>query len=136
MSKFEIQWDNGSKTVEVENASDLDAVLDGIETEKGPGGRAFVVDITSGETYKGIPVGLHMSVGHPDRAKVIWVGPGDGIGYQPDVAPWAGDIIAFDYGHLPTEEEPEYLRVTPAMAREAARQFIETGQRPTCLSWE
>ena len=135
MTTFEVQWDNGRRAVSVETVEGLDAVLDEIEQQRGPGGHAFVVDITNGEYRGKNPIGLHMSVGHSLRARVFWIGPGDGIGYEPEVTPWDGEPIAFDYGHLPTEEEPECLRVTPAKAREAAREFVATGQRPACLSW-
>ncbi|MEV6596110.1 Imm1 family immunity protein [Actinoplanes sp. NPDC051346] len=49
--------------------------------------------------------------------------------------PRQGEVIEFDYGHVPTEETPETLRVSQKVAREAAREFVRTGQRPTCLSW-
>ncbi|GAB1688793.1 hypothetical protein KRM28CT15_05960 [Krasilnikovia sp. M28-CT-15] len=131
-----VRWDNGQRKVEVGTTSELDEVLDRIEAERGPTGLSFVVDITKDLRYDGHRVGLHMSVGHPDRARVFWIGPGNGVGYEPGVSAWNGIPIEFDYGHLPTEEDPDCLRVTPAKAREAARQFIETGERPTCLAWE
>ncbi|BFU43133.1 Imm1 family immunity protein [Krasilnikovia sp. MM14-A1004] len=132
---IEIQWDNGEKTASVSSATELDEVLNRIEAQRGPTGLHFVVDITKNEEHRGMPVGLHMSVGHPDRARVFWIGPGDGVGYEPGVTAWDGKPIEFDYGHLPTEEDPNCLRVTPVKAREAARQFVETGERPTCLAW-
>ncbi|MEV6596112.1 Imm1 family immunity protein [Actinoplanes sp. NPDC051346] len=136
MVTFKVQWDNGKKIIPVENVDQLDAALDRVAQERGPKGRVFVVDITNGEDFDAIPIGLHMTVGHPVRNKVIWIGPGDGIGCEPDVEPWHGEEIVFDYGHLPTEEPPEYLRVSPEKAREAAREFIRTNMRPTCLLWD
>ncbi|MEV6596111.1 Imm1 family immunity protein [Actinoplanes sp. NPDC051346] len=135
MTAFQVQWDNGKKTVDVETVEQLDAALDRVEKERGPKGRVFVVDITKGEDEIGVPIGLHMSVGHPVRNRVFWMGPGDGIGYEPELEPWHGEMIEFDYGHLPTEEVPEALRVSQEKAREAAREFIRTNERPTCLSW-
>ncbi|GAB1693629.1 Imm1 family immunity protein [Krasilnikovia sp. M28-CT-15] len=64
------------------------------------------------------------------------MGPGDGVGYEPELEPWLGYPIEFDYGHLPTEETPETLRVSKSKAREAAREFIRTNERPTCLAWQ
>ncbi|MEV6598745.1 Imm1 family immunity protein [Actinoplanes sp. NPDC051346] len=136
MTTFSVQWDNGKKIVSVDNATDLESVLDRIEKERGPDGLHFVVDITNGELMRRLPVGLHMTVGHPKRNKVIWMGPGDGIGYEPELEPWHGETIEFDYGHLPTEEPPEYLRVGREKAREAAREFVRTNKRPTCLLWD
>ena len=43
--------------------------------------------------------------------------------------------IEFDFGGVPTEETPETVRVLPAAALEAAREFMATGERPTCLEW-
>ncbi|GAB1689507.1 Imm1 family immunity protein [Krasilnikovia sp. M28-CT-15] len=136
MTDFKVQWDNGKKIVPVATVEQLDAALDQVEKERGPDGLVFVVDITNGELLGRVPIGLHMTVGHPVRNKVIWMGSGDGIGYEPELEPWHGETIEFDYGHIPTEEPPEYLRVTSAKAREAAREFIRTNERPTCLAWQ
>ncbi|WP_412540167.1 Imm1 family immunity protein [Longispora sp. K20-0274] len=81
-----------------------------------------------------VPVGLMIGVG-VERAKVQWFGAGDGEGYSPDVPPWDGEPIEFDFGGVPTEETRETVRVLPGMALEAAREFMRTGRRPTCLGW-
>jgi hypothetical protein len=123
----------------VQTVEELDTVLDRIERQRGTDGLPFVVDITDDREFVGFPVGLHMSIGGQHRAKVFWNGTpagGSGIGVEPGVSPWDGEPIAFDYGGMPTEETPDTLRVTPKAARQAAREFIETGQRPTCLTWE
>jgi len=139
VTRFEVEWDNGQRQQVVHTVDELDATLDRIENERGADGLPFVVDITADQEFDGFPVGLHVSVGGTRRAKVFWNGPpadGGGIGVEQGLPPWNDEAIAFDYGGLPTEETPETLRVTPAMARQAAREFIESGQRPTCLEWE
>jgi len=139
MKQFEIEWNNGQYQETVQTVAELDAVLDRIESERGVDGSPFVVDITDDREFDGFPVGLHMSIGGEHRAKVFWNGPpadDGGVGFEPDVPPWDGEPIRFDYGGLPTEDTPDTLRVTPATARQAAREFIETSQRPTCLAWE
>jgi phage portal protein BeeE len=39
------------------------------------------------------------------------------------------------YG-VPSDYEADRLRLTPAQAREAVREFVRTGHRPTCVQWE
>ncbi|WP_130510189.1 Imm1 family immunity protein [Krasilnikovia cinnamomea] len=136
LTTFTVRWDNGKKSVLVEDIEQLDTALDQIENERGPKGRVFVVDITNGRNANGVARGLHMTVGHPVRNRVFWMGPGDNVGFEPELEPWNGDAIEFDYGHLPTEETPETLRVSRMKAREAAREFIRTNERPTCLAWQ
>lgn len=131
-----MQWDNGKRTEFVENVEQLDVVLDRAGEERGPDGCFFVIDITNGKNANGVARGLHLSVGHPVRNRVFWMGSGDGVGYEPELQPWQGEAIEFDYGHLPTEELPETLRVSRNMAREAAREYVRTNERPTCLSWQ
>lgn len=138
MTQFRVRWDNGQRTELVETVAELDAVLDQIEQQRSSDGLPFMVDVTSTEVrYQDFPVGLHMSVGHPERARVDWAGPPKpSTAFQSDVPPWDGELIEFSYGGLPTEEEPETLRVNPDVARQAAREYVETGQRPTRLEWE
>jgi hypothetical protein len=53
---------------------------------------------------------------------------------QPDLPPW-NEPIGFDvYGNW-HEHKPEETRVTPGLALEAAREYLRTGQRPTCVEW-
>jgi hypothetical protein len=138
MTKFSVSWNAGRREKFVETISELDFVLDQIERERSDNGLPFMVDVTSTEAnYQGFPVGLHMSVGHPVRARVDWAGPPKpSTAVDPGVPPWEGEAIAFDYGGLPTEEDTESLRVTPETARQAAREYVTTGQRPTCVGWE
>jgi hypothetical protein len=138
VTQFRVRWDNGQRTELVETVAELDAVLDQIEHQRSSDGLPFMVDVTSTEARnQDFPVGLHMSLGHPERARVDWAGPPKpSTAFQNDILPWDGELIEFSYGGLPTEEEPETVRVSPEVAREAAREFVATGLRPTCVAWD
>jgi hypothetical protein len=77
-----------------------------------------------------------IGVGHPDRSFVDWLMPKGHrrYGLEPDVPP-PPEPIAFDvYGNW-HEHRPEQTRVTPAKAREAAREYVATGGQPRSLQW-
>jgi hypothetical protein len=80
---------------------------------------------------------LEIGVGHPERSFVVWLGPGGGLGVEPAAPPWPEDApaIGFDYGGDAVFINADRGRVTPAAAREAAREFVRTGRRPTCIEW-
>ena len=66
------------------------------------------------------------------RAAVSWHGsPGIESGIEP------GDplIVEDDPRQPPLVVPAERARVTPAAAIRAAREYVETGRRPTCLDW-
>jgi len=138
VTTYSVSWGyDPHMTRSVQSAEELDAVLDEAVEAQDEDGLHYVIDIVDPDTKHGefdLPLGLHMGVG-PKRAKVFWTGPGENIGYEPGVPPVTTDLPEFNYGGLPTEESPETVRVTPAVAREAAREFVTTGQRPTCLEW-
>ena len=66
------------------------------------------------------------------RAAVSWQGaPGIESGVEADEP-----LIAEDDPKMPPVTIPaERARVTPGTAIRAAREYVETGQRPTCLDW-
>jgi Immunity protein Imm1 len=43
--------------------------------------------------------------------------------------------ISFDYGGELTDYHPDKLRLTPKQVRQAAREYVTTGKRPTNISW-
>lgn len=68
-----------------------------------------------------------------DRAKVTWL-PDNAYGVEleqgePITVMW---FIDADIITIPAEQ----ARVSTATARRAVVEYVETGQRPTCLSWE
>lgn len=120
-----------------QSIEELDAILDDATAERDEDGLHYVIDIVEPGTEQGefdIPLGLHLGIG-PTYAKVLWTGHGDNLGYEPQTPPATTKIPEFNYGGVPTEEGPETLRVSPSTARNAAREFMATGSRPTCLSW-
>ena len=138
MTRYEISWGYDPHIVRfVESVNELDVVLDEATQSQDEDGLHFVIDLVDPDRKQGeidIPLGLHFGIG-PGYAKVIWTGPGENIGFESGIEPYGGVLPEFDYGGVPTEETPGTLRVSPAAAREAAREFVESGQRPTCLEW-
>lgn len=123
----------------VSSIGELDTVLDDAEQQHGDGGAPLVVTI--------IPVvdraevdelpGLEVGLGHPDRAFVFYSsadGHHTGYGIEPDVDEYPTNL-GWDYSGQWTDYEPIKTRVTPATAREAARQYVATGKRPTHVQW-
>ncbi len=123
----------------VSSVADLDEVLDEAETLRGDGGAALVVTIIPvvvGAQFDELP-GLEIGLGHPDRAFIFFgtaEGVGSGYGVESGVEEWP-TVIGWDYSGSWTDYEPAKTRVTSATAREAARQYVRTGQRPTCVEW-
>jgi hypothetical protein len=81
--------------------------------------------------------GLELGVGHPERSFLFWHGEGGGWGHEPDLPPLADHEADIEFRHF---NEVMYCggergRVRPATARQAARQYVETGQRPTAVEW-
>jgi hypothetical protein len=120
----------------VATVKELDALLDRVAAvpgESGAGHEVWVFNWVGGKF-----LGVQLGVGHPDRSFVHFNDASEQVfGYQPDVG-YAAGYLAFDQvvGSSPLRHPPALTRVTPAAARLAAREFVTTGQRPTCLSWE
>lgn len=137
---YVVTWGRGNRRP-ASTIAELDTALD----EAAASGVPRMVGIYPPEHLAGdaspwdepLPAALQVGVGHPDRSFVLWLGPEGGIGVEADALPWpvgAADI-AFDYGGDAVFAGPGRARVTPATARQAAREFVSTGQRPTCLQW-
>jgi hypothetical protein len=118
----------------VETEADLDAVLDGIQNR----GIPQMVDLfpaDESDTPAWESTGLQIGLGHPSRA-FVWFSDGTGadFGYEPELAPVAEEIT-FDYGGVPTGYDPTRTRVSPATARRAAREFLQSMERLTHVRW-
>jgi hypothetical protein len=76
-------------------------------------------------------------LGHPERAFLLFIGEGGGLGYRQDMPAWPAGAadIAFDYGGDPVFCGEDRARVSPQTARHAAREFVTTGRRPTSVQW-
>jgi Immunity protein Imm1 len=80
-----------------------------------------------------IAIRLHCVDFEADRAKVTWL-PDNTYGVElepgdPITVVW---YIDADVITIPAEE----ARVSTATVRRAVVEYVQTGQRPTCLSWE
>lgn len=135
---YRLYWGRGNQRT-VTTIEDLDQVLDEIAGQRGKGGVPFMVDVlpaVDADDPTELP-GLQLGIGHPDRAFVFYTDPDVsllGYGHEPDLAEWDTDL-SFDYGGTVTDYEPYKTRVTPTTVREAAREYVRTGQRPTCVTW-
>lgn len=126
------QGPGGSYDIAVSSPADLDTALDAIATT----GTPMLVNIIDAWDGHDIPYGLQIGIGTGERSCARYTGkPADGLGYDPAVAP-PRDPITFDLGGEPVTVEPERLRLSMAQAREAARQYVATGGRPTCIAWD
>jgi hypothetical protein len=129
---------DGQPRVPVQSVEELDAVLDRLEHERGVDGAPYLVEVTDLDSGDGfITYHLQLSTGHAERATLHFIGePAGGIGYEPGLPPWTGGVVAFDENGELAELGADRLRVTAAVAREAAREYLRTGQRPTCVEWD
>lgn len=135
---FEV-WAGGVMRRIVASGAEVDTVLADISVLRGDDDAPFMVTIlpiVPGADIDEIS-GLEVAVGHPERSVVHWTavtGHGSGYGVEPGVPPWP-EIIAFDYGNQISCYLPDQTRVTAQTGRLAARQYVTTGERPTCLQW-
>jgi hypothetical protein len=137
---YVVTWGRGNRRP-VSTVPELDAALD----EAALPGIPRVVGIYPPEhldrdasPWDGpLPAALQIGVGHPDRAFARWLAPDGGIGVEAGTPPWPDSApdIAFDYAGDAVFAGPDRARVRPPAAREAAREFVRTGGRPTCLQW-
>jgi len=129
---------DGQPRVSVNSVEDLDRLLDRLEHERGVDGAPYLVEIADEDNGDGfITYHLQISVGHPERAALHFIGePAGGIGHEPGLATWTGGAVTFDENGEPTEYGADRLLATPATAREAAREYVQTRTRPRCVEWE
>lgn len=121
----------GSKSREIADAGTAESVIGEAADRLFSGGvRGIAVRLGDGEPERApLRIYIDRSAG---RAAVSWQGaPGIEAGVE------AGEpLIAEDDPKMPPVTIPaERARVTPGAAIRAAREYVETGQRPTCLDW-
>jgi hypothetical protein len=121
----------GTKSREIADAGTAESVIgeaaDRLLTKEV---RGVAIRIGKGEREQS-PLRIYIDTG-AGRAAVSWQGsPGVESGVDPDEP-----LIVEDDPKLPpVTVPPERARVTPATAIRAAREYVETGRRPTCLDW-
>jgi hypothetical protein len=140
MGRYTVTWgydenaDTGQFTTEVSTIEELDAVLDRVAAEAAASPQ--LLDIYPAGWSGLVPPGLQLGIGHPDRATVVYAdADGSAYGFDPALPEWP-EPISFDYGGQWTELDPKRTRVTPEAARQAAREYVEVGERPTSVEWE
>ena len=120
--------------VEVTSVADLDVVLTEVARVAGEQDHRYVLTLVPAGEHGPLPAVLQIGVGHPTWSFALWYGPGGGYGHEAGLEPGPAGL-QFDQGGQPTYPDPQQLRVTPEMARTAAREYLVTGQRPQCLRW-
>jgi hypothetical protein len=137
---FTVEWGKddsragGHGIAAVSKLSELDTVLDDIEARAVEAGKLFVVHIYASEDDDGLPGGVQIGVGHPQRSFAYWLGDEGGTAFEPDVPPGPADL-RFDYGGQPILPTPGELRLRPATARQIVRDYLQTPTRSSSVSW-
>jgi hypothetical protein len=126
---FTAWW--GSKSREIPDAGTAESVVGEAADRLFSGGvSGIAVRLGDGEPERA-PLRIYIDR-RAGRAAVSWQGaPGIEPGVEADEA-----LIAEDDPKMPPVTIPaERARVTPGTAIRAAREYVETGQRPACLDW-
>ena len=134
--KYQVSWGRDVGNAVVTNVEELDAVLDTIGPVDSDVAYSVAI-IAEAPSDDPCPSTLDIGIGHPHRSFAYYVGAAEDSawGFQPELAPTA-DVYA-DYAGVVTEVWPERTRVSPDVARQAAREFVSAcTQRPSCLSWD
>jgi hypothetical protein len=133
---YKIAYDNSYE--KVADVAQAEAVLDHIATLYGPGGHRCIVHVAPGDsddpwTDAMLRVGVDPDV---DRGFVSWHGGRAEYGYEPEIAPLTHELVFDDNpDEPPVEMLPAHTRVTAAIVRRAVREYVITGNRPTCVWW-
>jgi hypothetical protein len=67
-----------------------------------------------------------------DRAAVIWLPDGS---YGVELPPNKPITVYWYIDAVPVDVPAEYARVSTATATNVVRQYVATGERPTCVTW-
>ncbi|ROO52792.1 immunity protein Imm1 of predicted polymorphic toxin system [Micromonospora sp. Llam0] len=139
---YTVSWDGPSaeephrgNEVAVSTVEELDLVLDRVHAQAAAEDLPYAVQIHRPGRHGAIMIGI----GHHERSFVDWLdrgqphGSGNRYAIDPDLDP-AAETIAFDFYGDWSEVPPDRTRISPHRAREAAREFLRTGQQPS-LDW-
>jgi Immunity protein Imm1 len=121
----------GTKSREIADAGSAESAIGEAADRLFSGGvRGVAIRIGKGERERS-PLRIYIDT-TAGRAAVSWQGsPGVESGVDPDEP-----LVVEDDPKLPpVTVPPERACVTPATAIRAAREYVETGRRPTCLDW-
>jgi hypothetical protein len=122
-------WGNKSREILDEGAAES-AVSEAANRILTGGARGIAIRIGDGE-LETAPLRIDIDT-HAGRAAVSWHGsPGVEPGIDPDKPLLVGD----DPEAPPVTVPAARARVSPGTAIAAAREYVSTGRRPTCLTW-
>lgn len=122
-TRFVVEWGRGNERT-ITTPDELDAVLDEIEPLRGHGNAPFAVTVyPTDDDERSIQFG----VGRPARSFMLRVEPDGGYDVD-DTLDELPVLLTWDTGGQATEFLPEWTRITPAAAREAAREYVRTAQ--------
>ncbi len=119
---YTIGWSDQEATVS--SPTEAEAVLDRIAVS----GRRYLTHIApdDGDSL------IEMVWGDPERAMLTYSDDGfSGQAVEPAL-PLATRDLDYDYGSI----EPERTRLSAAVARAVVAEFVATGRRPTCVTWQ
>jgi hypothetical protein len=150
VATVEVSWgENGTDpnagTTSVDTAGQLDLLLDLIQARRSPSGLPYLVTITDLNSDGLLHCGLQLGLGHSQRSRLWYVqrsrlwqvgAPAAALGHDPTLLAWTGGLVTWDDLGTPADDDASQLRVTAEQARQAAREFFQTGRRPTVVSWD
>ncbi|HEV7965105.1 MAG TPA: Imm1 family immunity protein [Actinoplanes sp.] len=122
----------------ISTVAELEGLLSFLATIRGRDGAPHAVDLLPAGATEG---GLQLGIGHPRRAFAVWLGGDDTVsgrgsyGIDDDLEAWP-EPISFDCGVEVVDFKPAWTRVTPEQAMRAAREYMLTGTKPTCLRFD
>jgi Immunity protein Imm1 len=129
--RYTLHWgrDNARR---ISSVADLEGILSFLATLRGQEGAPHGVDLVAAGAAGG---GLQLGIGHEHRSFAVWLGPGAGYGVVDDLEPWP-EPIGFDCGREVVDFKPAWTRITPRLAVQAAREYVLTGEMPTCVRFD
>jgi hypothetical protein len=116
--------------VPAHNTEELDTILDRIATTPRFQEFPVVAEIVSPDDQNV----LQILLGHPDASFLIWNIDNETIEASVGTRPATG-VVAFNYGGSRTDAYDDTL-IDINAARDAAREFLGTGRRPTSIGWK
>lgn len=124
----------GEYSVDIMGINAADEFVDEVVTLTAPSGHRPSGSIGPYEDGESFTARLSIAIGRK-RAYLRW---GDSIAVEPGRADSVADtdpLTIHDDDDNITELPPTHLLVSPGRARQAVREYVETGERPTCVEW-
>jgi hypothetical protein len=125
---------DGHGLAELSTAEEVGTLLDSIGAQCAKADTLVVVYVYPSDEDDGLPTGMQIGVGHPERSFAYWMGDEGGVASEPDLSPGPAGL-GFDYGGQPFFPTPDELRIRPETARLLAQDYVRTGRRPTRTDW-